>query len=512
MTDKITPKVPYSYHTFFFPFLWNDRQQGKGFLSREAFLQCIDKKRWIEDFGYSEINSNDNKFIAQFNQYRYFNRAARNAIYTTDGKESVVYNYRYNLASFGKNSSDSKWLNSEKGSKNPARYIISKDGRKVSLAINGIKLKLFNTGIGVMIFELENYDYSAKDDFNWINDRGRRIYMPYMVNGGGCYDCADEITLSYDDKVISTSKLIKPYSKYYNVELAEPIIYLLSNGEYSVTADAHKVSNKTMYIEPIIDDRMFVAGYYINKQFASELTEHTENGYRFLADASQRRISDKNNSAKEWYRAVFVDGGSCSCQSQNKLYDMISEHTYDRWAEYGSLTGISEYSMITVTGSADDYLVCNFLTEYIEMMILVLAQRASLLSFERMISDSAMGKCDICEIQGYYVKFQSQLLLKEVTPQQQGIELYNMLLDNLFIQEQADRIDKQIEALSAQKSSKCENRENLILFLIAILSILDAVNCLADWITVGGFHWLRFSVSAIISVVAVILFYVFKRK
>lgn len=512
MTDKTTPKVPYSYHTFFFPFLWNDRQQGKGFLSREAFLQCIDKKRWIEDFGYSEINSNDNKFIAQFNQYRYFNRAARNTIYTTDGKESVVYNYRYNLASFGKNSSDSKWLNSEKGSKNPARYIISKDGRKVSLAINGIKLKLFNTGIGVMIFELENYDYSAKDDFNWINDRGRRIYMPYMVNGGGCYDCADEITLSYDDKVISTSKLIKPYSKYYNVELAEPIIYLLSNGEYSVTADAHKVSNKTMYIEPIIDDRMFVAGYYINKQFASELTEHTENGYRFLADASQRRISDKNNSATEWYRAVFVDGGSCSCQSQNKLYDMISEHTYDRWAEYGSLTGISEYSMITVTGSGDDYLVCNFLTEYVEMMILVLAQRASLLSFERMISDSAMGKRDICEIQGYYVKFQSQLLLKEVTPQQQGIELYNMLLDNLFIQEQADRIDKQIEALSAQKSSKCENRENLILFLIAILSILDAVNCLADWITVGGFHWLRFSVSAIISVVAVILFYVFKRK
>ena len=512
MSEKATPKVPYSYHTFFFPFLWNDRQRGKGFLQREAFLKCIDKKRWLEDFGYSEINSNDNEFIAQFNQYRYFNRAARNAIYTTDGKESVVYNYRYNLASFGKNSSDSKWLNSEKGSNNPARYIISKDGRTVSLAINGIRLKLFNTGIGMLIFELENYDYPDKDDFNWISDRGRRIYMPYMVNGGGCYDCADEITLSYNDKVISTSKLIKPYSKYYNIELAEPIIYLLSNGEYSVTADAQKATDKTMYIEPIIDDRMFVAGYYINKEFTSELTEHTDNGYRFLADASQRRISDNKNSAAEWYRAVFVYGGSCSCQSQDMLYDMISEHTYDRWAEYGSLTGISEYSMITVTGSADDYLARNFLTEYVEMMILVLAQRASLLSFERMLSDSAMGKRDICEIQGYYVKFQSQLLLKEVTPQQQGIELYNMLLDNLFIQEQAEEIEKQIEALSAQKSSKSEYRENLILFLLAILSIFDAVNCLADWMVVGGFYWLRFSVSAAISVVAVILFCVFKRK
>lgn len=514
MTDNKSRK-PYSYHTFMFPFLWNDSNSKWKFRKREKFLKCIDRNLWEEEKYEHKDENIDSEFIAQFNQYRYFNKAARNAVYTTEGKKSVVYNFRCNLAALDESKKRSAWLAKCKGSDNPARYVITKGVKSINLAINGIRLKLFNTGIGMLIYELENYDYPSLDDFNWINDRGRRIYMPYLSDTTECFDCADRICISFAGKPIVSGELKEENPKYDSIRLIEPITCFLKNGDYSVTTNIKETNSKTFYIEPIIDDRMFVAGYCVNAEAANELTSHSANGYRYLSDASARFIDDEENAAAKWYRTTFVDGGCITCQNQEMLADVISKHTYTRWTEYGSLTGVSEYSMVTLT-SADlenyYYLARNFLTEYVEMMILVLAQRASLLAFERMISDSSIGKRDIGQIQKRYIEFQSQLLLKEVTPQQQGIELYKMLLENMFVEEQSAEIEKQIESLSIQKASKSENKENLILFLIGVLGIFEAINCFGEWIASDVVQYGRFVISGVFVLTATILFFVFKRK
>ena len=518
MADVKENRKPYSYHTFMFPFVWNNNNSRWKFLKREQFLKCIDKKLWKPEVYLRKDNNIEDEFIHQFNQYRYFNSAARNAIYSTDGKKSIVYNFRYDLAALGKSYTQeySAWLAGCKGSDNPARYVIKKGDESVTLAINGIRLKLFNTGIGILVFELENYDYPTLDAFNWINDRGRRIYMPYLTDEKTCPDCADEIAIEYAGNTVVSSNLTEKDPEYNCIKLIEPITYFLKNGDYSVTTNKKEINSKTFYIEPIIDDRMFVAGYCVDTEAANKLTSYSGNGYCYMGDASARFMSDKENCANKWYCTVFVDGnGEATCRNQDMLAQMISKHTYTRWTEYGSLTGISEYSMVTLT-SADlieyYHLARNFLTEYVEMMILVLAQRASLLAFERMISDSSIGKRDIGQIQKRYIEFQSQLLLKEVTPQQQGIELYKMLIENLFIEEQSAEIEKQIEALAVQKASKSENRENLILFLIGVLGIFETINCFGDWIDSDVVQYGRFIISGVFVLISTILFFAFKRK
>jgi hypothetical protein len=166
------------------------------------------------------------------------------------------------------------------------------------------------------------------------------------------------------------------------------------------------------------------------------------------------------------------------------LHDMLKEHIYHRWLEYSeedsTITGISEYSMVMAT--SDPISRNAFLFEYIEMVILVLAQRASLLAFERRISDCARGKGKVEKIQKDYVLFQSRLLLREVTPQQQGIELYDMLLKNLFIDKECKDVESQISALFTLQNETHNQWDNLLLFGLALIAVTDAVGFFFAWV------------------------------
>ncbi|MBQ8000277.1 MAG: hypothetical protein IJ298_03560 [Ruminococcus sp.] len=525
-TTEAKDVLPYSYHTFMFPFLWNN---GGKKIKREDFVKCLDETLWYRENRLDE-KIDGQSLIAEYNTYHYFNPAARNAVYGGEEDDSVVWNYCVDVKRMAENLLHKKtntpaWLGNSKDKNNPAQYVIFRkyikkdkekgeepDVERKSININGIRLKLFNTGIGILIFELENYTYQEPDDINWINEFGRRIYMPYLKNVDFCDGCAQEIYLEYEGKRIVEGWFnIKPKSPR-DTKLAAPITYLLSNGDYTVTTDEKANNEKLFFIEPIVDDRMFVACYYINVEYANWLCEKDGASYCYLTDSQTLPLYENANRSSSLYKLVFVDSSYLSCQSTRLLYQMLENHIYDRWVDWKSLTGVSEYSMITVTNETEEYLARNFLTEYVEMMILVLAQRASLLAFERMISDSTLGRADISEIQTKYIRFQSQLLLKEVTPQQQGIELYKMLLSNLFIAEQTAEVEKQIESLAAHKSSQSESKENLILFFIAVLGVFETINCLADWWNFDEFHWLRITVAVIVTIGAVVAYFVSKDK
>ena len=479
------PMKPYSYHTFIFPFLWNDN----GKISYSLFCKCIPAYWELETLEQAAADPYRKKEI--YDQYHYFNAATRNAIYTLENNsEQIVENYRCNLSRIPDCDSECSWKDTKKTADNPFRYVIEKslnDGKcfTASLRINDIRLKLFSTGIGMIIFELENYEYRQAEMVNRINDYGRRIYKPYIEPIGGtdgevnwgCGSCADHIRICCGDNIIMESALNEDAVRDpLRIELIAPILRLLSTGEYSVTTD-RETDPKKFFIEPMIDDRMFVACFYSNAGFMEKMGERVEGEYRYLADAQGMTPGAEQNLARQWYQYLFVDGGMTTCYSRTMLREMLQKHTYDRWIELGTVHGVSEYSLVCAC-SDEEYrygLDTPFLTLYVEMAILALAQRATLLSFERRISDASCGRQKIRKVQKDYIMFQSRLLLQEVTPQQQGIELYDMLLENLYINKLQKDIESQIEALFTLENNENEQSDNLLLAFLAIFSVFEVV-------------------------------------
>jgi len=542
-TKKVYIKTqPYSYHNFFFPFLWATNSKKA---NRKNFAMCL-SEHWKPDI-LSPDKISDANFIENYNTYHYFNQAAQNAIYSNKQKDDVVWNYRYDASS----GTDKSWLESQKSFDNQAQYVITvrcpnsdDEGEEYALKINGIRLKLFNTGVGILIFELENYNYARTADINKINDFGRRVYPPFcaginLASGNKdenasdvslrpkqmeCSLSADKISLTYGDKINISGNLKKKSDDFRETTLIYPIQQLFTKGKYTVTTSKRQASKTTFYIEPIIDDRMFTACYYINGTLIEGMRKWCDGDYAYVCEATDKPLGQENSDNKKkspenynfasiLYELVYVDGDGITCHSRKLLKEMLNKkHIYDRWLESGSITGISEYSMITVTNSTEEYLANIFLTEYVELMVLALAQRASLLNFERRISNCALNKGNIRNIHNSFILFQSQLLLLEVTPQQQGIELYQMLLDNMFIKEQTECLEKQVTSLFTQKTFKNEVSENFILFCIALLSVAEPLWLVAKAFLPHWSTWIRFGVVSVLFFLFIFVYIISRKK
>ena len=111
-----------------------------------------------------------------------------------------------------------------------------------------------------------------------------------------------------------------------------------------------------------------------------------------------------------------------------------------------------------------------------------------------------------------YVAFQSELLLQEVTAQQQGIELYQMMLKNMFIFEQQEGIDAQIESLYELNTSTNEKGENVLLTALALLGVVDLVNTVCEMFEFGKCIKICSSLSAVIIAITVWLIVTLRRK
>ena len=495
--NKQESKQVISYHTFMFPFLYEMNKT-----TRKKFEKCC-HPGWFADIW----NPNEMNDAIHYNQYHYFNDATHNAIYMTkDSDDVIVRNLRFDLLSLvDKNpTANPKRENDRpKNDGNPTKYVIRKGETKYSLDVNAIRMKLYNTGIGILIFELENREYSEEKDIIRINDLGRRIYAPYYAyydNAVHCSICADEVYLEIEGKKTTDGNLLldKLRESAEEIVLADPIQTLFSNGKYHVTTKKTCAPDE-ICIEPVIDDRMFVACYYINDDFVDAMRTWDGENYRYITDAKKKHPFDNyknDNMAHRLYTMIYVDGDGICCHSRNMLQDLLScDHIYTRWLEYkyddneenihefrGSITGFSEYTTVCVAKKPAPHLIDAFLTQYVEMILLVLAQRASLLSFEYMISECTKGEKNykVENIQKKYILFQSQILMKEVSPQQQGIELYDMLKKNLMIEKEQNEIKDQIMGLFEQKNFNHDRKENGILFWLSVLGIFEAVNTAVD--------------------------------
>ena len=166
------------------------------------------------------------------------------------------------------------------------------------------------------------------------------------------------------------------------------------------------------------------------------------------------------------------------------------------------------------------------------MVELTLIQRASILKFSEEVTTLSKLKQEptnnlterISNLYKEYIRFVNQVYFREVTAQEQGIELYNRLQEKMKIAEQVKDLDSEIQELhnyaNLLEQKEQERRIAIITALGAIflpatfLVGLFGINTLPDFehqtqILFGGeFYWPFWISLAIIIVVTVIVVFV----
>jgi hypothetical protein len=217
--------------------------------------------------------------------------------------------------------------------------------------------------------------------------------------------------------------------------------------------------NTRIHIEPIIDDRMFVISLYMNDTLAEHMKWYADGGYAYEEDDF-------------WYEYVYVDGNGKTCQSRPMTRKLLQEVTYDRWVEWGTLFGTSRYSFVALSGSwfGAHRLEPHMRTMYFQMFILLLAYRASILRFSNRVSELTLKEDEVFDLKGLqkrvsqiykdYINFENNLLFREVTAQEQGIEIYGQAMEVMQIDRQVKDLDVEIAELHTYVSMKAEASRN----------------------------------------------------
>lgn len=431
----------YSEHIFFFPFTWEIHKKkycDQSFTSRTN-IEYI-KKVFSNDWEMQLFQTNQ---PVHYNEYIYFFPPVRNALYNRKAHNEVMYNFKYRKTQLG-----------------VSQYIIDLKDIRYTLQIEDIKLRIYKTGIGILSFHLHNDAYEDPEQILQINNFGRRVYPPYLpLNQVKNHLLAEQLTLFINEDLVITEDFEKPYHEY-PVQISNTIMSLLGN-KFKTIPDHLKPGD--LYIQPVIDDRMFVMCWYTNPDIAKQLcTQNNTKKYGY-----QDHVF--------WYRYLFVDGTGVSCKNPHMLSDLIEGHTYDRWADDHILYGITRYSFMSIGAQkAATYKV------YDQLVCLALVQRASALHFSNEASRIAtLSKVKLVvgirSLYEYHILFINHLYFREVTADNQGIELYESLMDQMKILSDINMLDAEIEEINeyatliAQEAS--QKRTNAITVIGAALII-----------------------------------------
>lgn len=196
---------------------------------------------------------------------------------------------------------------------------------------------------------------------------------------------------------------------------------------------------------------MFVYCWYKNDEWTNEFV----NNYPTFLN------SDK------WYEYVFVDElGEKSCQNRKMARELIEKASYPRWQKNKSLYGISRYSLVYLTNNdCPPFLLKYFETIYIRLAELVLVQKASVLRFSSEVTnisnmEEKKGFSEkVSSLYKEYIRFVNQIHFREISAQDQGIELYQKCYDIMNLEKHVEKLDGEIGELYNYVSLS-EDRKN----------------------------------------------------
>lgn len=439
----------YSQHSFLFPFKW-DILKGKKFkeLNYHERTDIVELSKIINHDIWEAKNFDIKK---NYNEFEYFYPHIRDALYTDlvnnhidekkidPDKDTISLYFEHKDFKDGNKKFIIKKSFSEEDKVNGKNKIRSYEVQEqYELEITSVILRIFETGIGVLSFHVENKKYKLVEDVLRINDYGRRLYEPFQGAKGN--QTAEEISIG---KFKNTFSGIENRLKIIEDILGQPFYY---HDEISYTENSYKDPLKKIQFQQVIDDRMYTLSWIGNNSFINNVTEfkEKEGNYQYI-------YSDN------WYEYVFVDGNGKTCNSKIMQKELIEKSTYDRWIDDGTLYGISRYSFVMATN--EEYFAKNILrthldSMYYQMAVLSLVQRASIIRFSGEVArisslenKKAFITQEISSIYKNYIQFINRIYFREVTAQEQGIELYSMIIESMNVEREVKDLDNEIQEL-----------------------------------------------------------------
>lgn len=460
IVDKIRTHFMYSYHIFYFPFKWAKKEVTEGTMTQLtdfSQIRFLNNGKWMRP-AVAESQENDGNKTEKdnvshdaqvlYNEKNYYFRFVHDVLYDSgDGNDNLVMHFER-----------------KEPQEKDVRYLIKVSGREkpYSLKVDAININLYKTGVGLMSFYLRNDDESQCDtrDILNINQYGRRILPPFWseVNAKERNELSEYLEISGLDTEISKEDF-KSYTVYEPWTATSMLDSLLKDLTDNLT------------LTPVIDDRMFVMSLYKNDDMSG-----------LSLSAADAYCNPSSLFSEFWYKYLFVDTWSPTCQNNEMRRDLLRAHTYLRWQKWNSLYGVSRYSFVYLTNSGvPSYLVDYFMTTYARMMGIALVQRASVLCFSNEVTtltkrgDWTLEKLSehVDSLNEEYIRFINRMYFKELTSQDQGVELYGMIRQNLDIDSYVEELKDEIEKLHDTISFKVERSRNekaeTLNFMAAIL-------------------------------------------
>lgn len=421
-----------SYHIFMFPFQWTIPE-----LTNDVFSNQIDLAR----IKFANTSNWQNVVMPT-------DRAEKEILYN---EKNFFYEFTHPvLYDTGKDNNVLKHFERKETASGNVFYKIGLKGKEYKLWVDAINLNIYSTGIGVLSFYLKNKDYPEPEDVLNINQYGRRLYPPFFAD----IDYRNETPLYIELEGLHGSRLgYREVFDHYTPEM--------SNVPARFVDDMIKEVVTNVKIKPVIDDRMYVVSWYKNDHYSSlSKDEYGE----FIKDAF-------------WYKYIYVDSGnedSLACKNDELKMDLVENATYKRWQGSGTVYAASRYSMLMLSSQeCPDFLFCYFTTMYARAAELVLVQRASLLRFSAEVTNllkksrSVLPK-NVSSLYKEYIRFINQIHFREVTAQEQGIEIYDLLYKKACIAREVEKLDKEIEELHSHASLIEDQKNNKLLYVLTI--------------------------------------------
>ncbi len=424
----------HSYHIFYFPFSWEITGTQSRILSQRINLTGIHYKAHSE-WLHIQNPVTEEEATDLYNEKNYYYRFVHNILYDEAGNPlNLIRHYERQEP---QQSDNVKYLIKVKGRPHP--YV---------LTVDAININLYSTGVGFLSFYLKNDrdDQKEPDDILAINQYGRRVMPPFyadIIRRSEISEYIDLQGLTPGNDYKETFADYKPTDNWKPASFITTLIYELADN---------------ITVNPIIDDRLFVACWYKNQELANKFTENP-----------QAYCDPADSFSSFWYKFLYIDSSDETCQNNEMKTELLKKHTYLRWQKWSSLYGVSRYSLVYLTNpGAPDYLLRYFQTIYARMTELVLVQRASMLRFSgevTLVSNLSHQNVEqvskrISSLYKEYIRFMNQIYFREITAQDQGTELYDLLQSSLKLEEYIKDLDGEIGELHEYISLKEDRSRN----------------------------------------------------
>lgn len=482
-TKEQEKKPTYSQHTFILPFQFRRKGWKKKPNQTQNTLHLIlpfqfrgkgtlkfkDSGSWTRlddkaDIPYFEtgtgLNAKNVPNRLLYGHQRYFNGEVRELVYP--GKQSqLVENYSYR----GKESyyRISYYQDSGKG--------VSLDYYDLDLAYAMIRYYP-SLQSGFLIICTENKAYPKLTDIKKINDYGRRIYNPFLTDNKAACIAPNNLELLEKEALTNRPTDSGYLDRYAIMDAPRYLLETWVDDKVKIFPEEDEPKTETAFLDLLTDERMFVHSMVASKDLEPLI--------RYSSEFKDKDKGEEKESSYllDLYAWAYVDKDDATCRSLEMAERLVRQSTYNRWSAYGTVYLATQHSFIALFSQENlstvvPHLTEGFSSQYLELVLLVYIQRAGFLKFSReageMATSSARG---ILQLQQSYINFKNQFLLLEPSSQEQPIELYQLLQDNLYVTKHIQILDQEIQSLYEMDQVKSSNRMNRVMLLMTVVTIL----------------------------------------